>query len=1456
MPAASSSRPPVSAAGPSPPIRTSPTMTTTASPAAGPSAAFAGSAQPRTIGGGGGTGCNKSSEDGGWCLDHQQQQHLRFYFVVFPNNSAPIFHSNRIPATLLEKHCEEVATTTPTLFPTSHGTRTASPLPSASSSSSSPSPSQSAAAVSFRATHSTEQTAARTGGPASSTANRPETLNNNTTTASSTAAAGSGSSSPPLVRSALEHDHRSTCPACILHWKKISGELSLQAGAVGGGAATAGAFLATHATAALHEEVPQQTLQAVAFPTAFGVVNVRGPQLPLRTPGPTRRPSPVASRPRSPAYSRRGSTLVLSPSTTASPALVLPPPALTMNRTAVAVAGGHAVVGPSAPTSSSSSTAAVGATKTTPQPPSAFPPHRSASPPLSAFSSPPPPGSSLQPSPPVLVSQPNEGPPWNMRVEDVRNAKGELRFYRIVVTASFTTLVTTHTGPMHSMQTHVGAVALVLTLPSSGVSCRFLLQHVDVLRSMLHRTLQFGMRTMQRFFVQLLSLKQRGPQMVAIKNISAQLERHPEAVETYQALWDELNHAVQVAFPLPPLRSRSGQVWYPFRSVRQAVNSAVMARAAGSASAGGPATHTQEGNEGYSVAEAAAASAQSRLPPSFRTTSDVSTLLYEALTGLHQYSAPFTSAFVAGLLAVSGGAPLGAKNRAAATGGGGVGHSQHARAESEVGHSVGHVASADARDRWPTAEGSFAASTLSGGEIATGVAGGGGGGEDAFSAYWTQLAVQRDEQQMQQAALQQEDQQEPAVSSPAPRKALGDGAAPLPRELPTAWSGVSVGETVSLSATVSSLSAPGTPLPEAAPAGSAAPPPSPLATRPTDLSQIAAGASVSSSGNDKPAQAERTHANGATARAKGERVAKPTISNEVTGPPRLNRVAGSASASAPPRGANPQPPSSSLPQHSSGVGSAAPPPPLPPPSAAMSATDGSYRLSSHRRSRVIVFATDEVLARRLLFVAAFFLRQGNDHEASESSELLRGTNTASGTVDDLNNDALWWRRLRYAYTFATAAQVSSCAYASVPIQWIAEEFSEDRLPELASPFSPETTLLIVSPRSLLCRRLQLRKMLESRTILIEQHSGQDVQVRSAAFPFRCSIVRDDLVQPDAMVATLLQEGLSLQKSSNGTVRCAAVFDDMWEWLRWQSYAYCMQREYQLNRPSCVSVAPAPMGEGESHGGGGGACSAGAVADSARNGYTTFPNSTDSRECAAASPTSGSHQHPHHRAPSPPPSFRATPESEREDGVIADSDDPNATGAWLNPLTWGSPRAFASSPTTSSRPLPSSSAAVAVGRRALSCEPSAEDVLLPGSCPTTAAASAAAALAGAAYGRGRTHTATIPLGRARGGSEKPTAHHASPAACSSSLLLSARGLLIPPAALDGRGGGGYGPAMAGSGAVKCGGFGLGFLGSPTSAANGVCGGGSQVGESAASPLTRLMDPHRSQLQRLLYDDYTG
>lgn len=166
------------------------------------------------------------------------------------------------------------------------------------------------------------------------------------------------------------------------------------------------------------------------------------------------------------------------------------------------------------------------------------------------------------------------------------------------------------------------------------------------------------------------------------------------------------------------------------------------------------------------------------------------------------------------------------------------------------------------------------------------------------------------------------------------------------------------------------------------------------------------------------------------------------------------------------------------------------------------------------------------------------------------------------------------------YETAIAAAVTSADFANVPIQWVAEEFSEARLSALCSRFSPENTLLVVIPRQLQCRRVRLRKHVAGTTVLVEQQAGREARIRSPAFPFQCAVTKQTVLLPDPTVTTLLREACSLHESSGGTVDFAEVLQRMVRWLYWQSAAALLKtRCTQVNAAVAAAAASAPVGDG-------------------------------------------------------------------------------------------------------------------------------------------------------------------------------------------------------------------------------------------------------------------------------------
>ncbi|KPA78342.1 hypothetical protein ABB37_06471 [Leptomonas pyrrhocoris] len=280
-------------------------------------------------------------------------------------------------------------------------------------------------------------------------------------------------------------------------------------------------------------------------------------------------------------------------------------------------------------------------------------------------------------APPTAVTQ--EGPPWNMRVEEVRSAKGDLRYYRLILAVPFAALITSHTGMLHSMQTRNAAAALVVDCPPSGVHFRFFLNHVDVLRSVLHRTTEFAIRTVQRFFALLFSptQKSKGPQQQqqVLKDITKRLEMHAEASDTYRSVKAELATALHLLLPLPLLAPSTAGWVVPvlmqssFASARKRAglkgprSAATAAERRSNNGDGGASAAIRwlklNGSSATSVVSAQEASAW-RTPSSSSSSSvtsaprpPLSDILYEATAFLCEYSESFTSAFVCGLLSLA-----------------------------------------------------------------------------------------------------------------------------------------------------------------------------------------------------------------------------------------------------------------------------------------------------------------------------------------------------------------------------------------------------------------------------------------------------------------------------------------------------------------------------------------------------------------------------------------------------------------------------------------------------------------------------------------------------------------------------------------------------------------------------------------------------------------------------------
>lgn len=383
----------------------------------------------------------------------------------------------------------------------------------------------------------------------------------------------------------ISNSGSTACFDCHRYWYRV-----FQHNNDGLGGSSDGAVGDTRGMTYGEEEVPQQTLQAVAFPTAFGLSGSRVmPPVPCRSPG-TRTP--------------RTSSAQSACSTASKPAI-------------------HHGNGP--PARFQSTFPPVTLEETLPE----YTSRAASSHQLQNGASHPFGGATESLNRPPISAAAKEGPPWNMRLEEIRSAKGELRYYRVILTSSFTALVTLHTGPLHTMQTRAAAVALVLMCPPSGVQYRYLLHHMDLLRSMLYRVTEFGIRTVQRFFQLFFSprCRPRGTQLQVLRAIATQLEEHAEAVEVYHSLKAELANALHLSFPLPLLAVPSSEWVARLLSLSQKC----------------PGPYAPLSKEGTLLESA------SELPAK-----TLSELLFEAVCILCEYNEGFTSALICGLLSLLG----------------------------------------------------------------------------------------------------------------------------------------------------------------------------------------------------------------------------------------------------------------------------------------------------------------------------------------------------------------------------------------------------------------------------------------------------------------------------------------------------------------------------------------------------------------------------------------------------------------------------------------------------------------------------------------------------------------------------------------------------------------------------------------------------------------------------------
>ncbi|KAG5479489.1 hypothetical protein LSCM1_04753 [Leishmania martiniquensis] len=764
---------------------------------------------------------------------------------------------------------------------------------------------------------------------------------------------------------------------------------------------------------------------------------------------------------------------------------------------------------------------------------------------------------------------PQEGPPWNMKVEEVRSARGELRYYRIILTVSFAALVTTHTGLMHSMQTRSAAVALVVLCPPCGLHFRFLLHHVDILRSVLNRTTEFAIRTVQRFFCLLYSPTQKpnGSQQQILRCFAAQLETHPEAFETYQAVKTELKNALSLRFPLPPLAPATS-AWVVPMLMRSSPFGARTRDGSKQASAKSPSEQrdTSATLMCRSSTGGASASLGKRLgagaAPSDLACSappPLADILHEAASSVCEYSEGFASAFICGLLSLTedgvGSAGLRARRR--------VGNSVSANAGAAAAmpaaisptspnvNGVSPLPLCAQHGASPTVAREGSPLLPCGGGVSGTRPGCAPEWLSRYGAYWSSVAEQRD-----------------------PLHSSCDGVINFGKPVPMShekFGRAGSGSVDDLNEDCAALKA-------RAPAitiSSKAPTNNPTtidvsctaaASSPRTTAQVLHGGkgATALTGADT-AVSTGTPFSGAKS---GGVVARRSRNCESTpsSPAAPRTVAAFAAAPPAPNAAPPPPPKA--------VGSSTP---------LSSSKEDEYLIHRGRLGRVVIFTRDGVLARRLLLIAAFLWGSGGGGAAIGRGEAawagVPGRGTCSGqqrlartATEDV---VLRNEEAQHMYETAVAAAVSSAEYPNVPVQWVAEEFSEARISTLCSRFSPENALLVVVPRQLQCRRLYLRKYVTGTTVLVEEHSGRGARVCTAPFPFRCSISKQIVVQPDPTVTTLLREACSLHQSSHGIVSFADVFQRMVGWLHWQAAAAVLAREAHAQAAASSRAVSAP-----------------------------------------------------------------------------------------------------------------------------------------------------------------------------------------------------------------------------------------------------------------------------------------
>lgn len=215
------------------------------------------------------------------------------------------------------------------------------------------------------------------------------------------------------------------------------------------------------------------------------------------------------------------------------------------------------------------------------------------------------------------------------------------------------------------------------------------------------------------------------------------------------------------------------------------------------------------------------------------------------------------------------------------------------------------------------------------------------------------------------------------------------------------------------------------------------------------------------------------------------------------------------------------------------------------PHATESATSGtsalSCPLSLSRVGRVVIFCTDPEIAKCLMILAAFFMR---DRRV-----------IASTTAPDMT---------------PFAGRVESCAHSSLPVQWLMEDYNPRRFERLlCSPFTVENIVLVIDPRSLVCQRLRVHKTFSVSPILVERFGERHPVVR----PFQKLLLGNVRVASDAVITSALRLACKLHKLGDPSSSCTKFLE--WFVVCLVGRCHAIRFEKGLNSQLIKEVSPSP-----------------------------------------------------------------------------------------------------------------------------------------------------------------------------------------------------------------------------------------------------------------------------------------